>query len=189
MTHTPEDEQAAFATLYAQHYWALLRYAVRRTPDRESARDLVADAFATAWQHRDRMPPDRPLPWLYRIAGNLLANRRRRTARATDAVRRLARLTDDQHTAGADEQVEWAGALHSVLTDLRALRDRDREVLMLHAWEGLQGDELAAALGCSTGAAAVRLHRARSRLRKLRDAGRTDERPINRTTQRDGATT
>ena len=70
---------------------------------------------------------------------------------------------------------------------------------MLHAWEGLQGGELAAALGCSTGTAAVRLHRARSRLRKLRDSRQADERqadgrqpggrPLNRTTQRDGATT
>ena len=194
MTEIPEHERTAFEALYAQHYWALLRYAVRRMPDRESARDLVADAFATAWQRRDRMPPDRVLPWLYRIAGNLLANRRRRTARATDAVHRLMRSTDDRHTAGADEQVEWAGALHSVLSDLRSLRDRDREVLMLHAWEGLQGGELAAALGCSTGTAAVRLHRARSRLRKLRDARQAGERQADgrlphRTTQRDGATT
>ena len=99
MTEIPEHERTAFEALYAEHYWALLRYAVRRTPDRESARDLVADTFATAWQRRDRMPPDRTLPWLYRIAGNLLANRRRRTARATDAIRRLARNADDQHPA------------------------------------------------------------------------------------------
>jgi len=175
MTQTPEAERAAFEALYAEHYWALLRFAVRRLPDRESARDLVADAFATAWQHRSRIPADRTLPWLYRLAANLLANRRRRSVRAGDAIRRLASATGGQHVAGVDERAEWADALDSVLVRVRALSARDREVLLLHAWEGLQGEDLAAALGCSAGAAAARLHRARRRLREVQvPQARTD---------------
>ncbi|ONI69776.1 hypothetical protein BWI15_24905 [Kribbella sp. ALI-6-A] len=42
---------------------------------------------------------------------------------------------------------------------------KDQQVLLLNAWEGLSGSELAVALGCSTIAAGVRLHRARRRLR------------------------
>ena len=76
------------------------RRIVALLPDRESARDLVADAFAVAWQRRSRIPPDRPLPWLYRVAGNLLVNRRRRSARGADATLRLAWATADQHAAG-----------------------------------------------------------------------------------------
>jgi DNA-directed RNA polymerase specialized sigma24 family protein len=41
---------------------------------------------------------------------------------------------------------------------------------MLHAWEELRGKDLAAALGCSAAAAAVRLHRARRRLTAARAA-------------------
>jgi RNA polymerase sigma-70 factor (ECF subfamily) len=185
MTQTPEAERAAFEALYVEHYWALLRYAVRRLPDRESARDLVADAFAVAWQRRSRIPPDRPLPWLYRVAGNLLVNRRRRSARGADATLRLAWATADQHAAGADERAEWADALDSVLAKMRALSARDREVLLLHAWEGLQGEDLAAALGCSAGAAAVRLHRARRRLRAAQAPGAHTDRSIHQ----DGVTT
>lgn len=44
------------------------------------------------------------------------------------------------------------------------LSDRDREVLMLAAWEQLAPAEIAAVLGCSRSAANVRLHRARKRL-------------------------
>jgi RNA polymerase sigma-70 factor, ECF subfamily len=170
MTQTPEAERAAFEALYTEHYWALLRFAVRRLPDHDSARDLVADTFAVAWQHRNRIPPNRTLPWLYRVAGNLVANRRRRGARADEATRRLTSYAALRHTAGADERAEWSEALESVLAVLRTLGERDREVLLLHAWEGLQGDDLAAALGCSAGAAAARLHRARRRLRAAQSA-------------------
>ena len=44
------------------------------------------------------------------------------------------------------------------------LGQADREVLRLAAWEELQPAEIAAVLGCSANAAAVRLHRARQRL-------------------------
>jgi RNA polymerase sigma-70 factor (ECF subfamily) len=44
------------------------------------------------------------------------------------------------------------------------LSERDREVLLLIAWEGLDRARTAAALGCSSEAVSTRLHRARSRL-------------------------
>ena len=50
---------------------------------------------------------------------------------------------------------------------LMRLREPDREILRLTAWEGCTTDELATVLGCSANAAAVRLHRARRRLRKV----------------------
>lgn len=50
-------------------------------------------------------------------------------------------------------------------TALLSLRPRERQVLMMHAWEGLDGTELAAALGMSRGGAAAALSRARRRFR------------------------
>jgi len=50
------------------------------------------------------------------------------------------------------------------MTALAGLRERDREVLLLVAWEGLEPARAAAALECSRAAFAVRLHRARRRL-------------------------
>ena len=57
----------------------------------------------------------------------------------------------------AVDQAEARGAL-------ARLRDDDREVLMLVAWEGLDATRAATALGISPAAFAVRLHRARRRL-------------------------
>jgi RNA polymerase sigma-70 factor (ECF subfamily) len=50
-----------------------------------------------------------------------------------------------------------------VLAALATLGERDREVLLLHAWDGLDNAEAATVLGCSANAFAVRLHRARRR--------------------------
>ena len=49
---------------------------------------------------------------------------------------------------------------------LAALSVRDRRILLLHGWEGLGADELAAVLGISRGGADAALSRARSRLRE-----------------------
>jgi RNA polymerase sigma-70 factor (ECF subfamily) len=48
-------------------------------------------------------------------------------------------------------------------TALGRLSTNDREILLLAAWERLSGPALAAAVGCSRTAAAVRLFRARRR--------------------------
>ena len=45
-----------------------------------------------------------------------------------------------------------------------SLSDDDRELLSLLVWEGLGPTQLGIALGCSTPAATMRLHRARRRL-------------------------
>lgn len=162
-------DQAAFEELYRQHYWALLRFATRRCPDSESARDLVAETFTLAWRRRTRIPPDRPLPWLYRVAGNLNSNQRRRSLRSATALRRLVSFVDREQVPPIDEQVERSAELTTALALLRTLGNRDQEVLLLHAWEDLRGADLAAALGCSASAAAARLHRARHRLRTARE--------------------
>jgi RNA polymerase sigma-70 factor (ECF subfamily) len=54
-----------------------------------------------------------------------------------------------------------------VLAAFESLSERDREVLRLVHWESLSTREAAAVLGCSETAMKVRLHRARSRLRRL----------------------
>ncbi len=47
---------------------------------------------------------------------------------------------------------------------LAELREGDRELLLLIAWEGLEPAQAAKVLGCSRNALDTRLHRARKRL-------------------------
>ncbi|WP_324649420.1 sigma-70 family RNA polymerase sigma factor [Georgenia sp. H159] len=152
----PVRDDAWFDTLYRDHATAVHRYFVRRAPT-DDAEDLAAEVLATAWRRRADVPADAVLPWLYRTAGFVLANHRRK--RVPLPVEQLPDGPDDDGdpalAAVADDEVRVA---------LAALSERDRQILVLHAWEGLGGGELAAVLGISRGGADAALSRARARL-------------------------
>jgi RNA polymerase sigma-70 factor (ECF subfamily) len=151
--------QRRFTRLYELHYWSVLRFLLRRLGDEPRARDLTAEVFVVAWRRLDELP-DPVLPWLYGVARKGLANEYRHQSRQDRLHERLAGLAMDEHEDLAAERV-W------VLEALHRLSDADQEVLRLSAWEDLSGADIAAVLNCSNSAAAVRLHRARQRLRML----------------------
>jgi RNA polymerase sigma factor (sigma-70 family) len=149
--------EARFNSLFARHYPAVFGYAARRV-GRDHAGDATAEVFTVAWRRLNRVPPDpEALPWLYAVARRVLANQERAANRRLRLEARLAA----EATAAAPGP-DPAGL--DVAAALRRLPRTDREVLRLAAWEELQPAEIAAVVGCSANAAAVRLHRARQRL-------------------------
>ena len=77
----------------------------------------------------------------------------------------MTRLGDAGVGSGVAEP-ETREDLRSVLAALAKLGTKDREILLLAAWEGLSHAEIAVVLACSENASAIRLHRARQRLDK-----------------------
>lgn len=152
-----------FERLYRANYAAVLAYALRRTVA-EQAHDVAAETFLVAWRRLDDVPGD-PRPWLLGVARRVLANQRRSDRRRAALA---ARLANEPRAADPREESET----QSVLAALAGLSERDREALLLGAWDGLDRAQAAAALGCSRPAFAVRLHRARGRLlQAIEDAG------------------
>lgn len=153
---------AWFETVFREHSTAVYRYFARRAGVQE-AEDLAADVFATAWRRRADVPEGAELPWLYRTAGFVLANHQRkgRPVPVAEVEDEPDDDVDPANLAITDDEVR------SVLT---ALAPRDRRILLLVAWEGLDGDELAEVLGISRGGADAALSRARSRLREAWEA-------------------
>ena len=81
---TPTDEPvgsvhdaAWFEALVRQHATAVHRFVVRRA-GRDDAEDLAADVLTVAWRRRADVPDGAELPWLYRTAGFVVANHRRK---------------------------------------------------------------------------------------------------------------
>jgi RNA polymerase sigma-70 factor (ECF subfamily) len=142
-----------WADLWDRHADALYAYALRRVgPD--DAADVVGEVFRVALTRANRVPED-ALPWLYRTAWNVVRNTYRTRSRDARAVNAATATAD--HAADVAER-------DAMLRALVSLRPKDREALMLVAWEGLDGARAAEAAGCSVGTFAVRLHRARARL-------------------------
>jgi RNA polymerase sigma factor (sigma-70 family) len=140
----------------------VLAYALRRA-DRATAEDVVAETFVIAWRRLDDVP-DPPLPWLLGVARRVLANQRRGERRRHALLDRLRR-----EPAPQPPPAEQGRALAA----LAGLGERDREALLLHAWEGLDHAGAGTVMGCSAAAFAVRLHRARRRF--ARELGRLDQ--------------
>lgn len=156
----PVHDAAWFEDVVRLHGTAVFRYFVRRAGHGE-AEDLAADVLAVAWRRRADVPDGAELPWLYRTAGFVLANHRRK-GRPTPVEVLPEEIDDDDPAtlAIADEQVREV---------LARLSPRDRRILLLGAWEGLTGDALAEVLGISRGGADAALSRARARLREAWD--------------------
>jgi RNA polymerase sigma-70 factor (ECF subfamily) len=139
--------------LFDAHAASIHRY-LRRRGAGQDADDLTAEVYAIAWRRIDDVPFGAERPWLYRTAAFVLANHRRRVRPSADAD--AEGLEPDVADGVAERDI--------LLRAWRTLSERDREILRLVAWEGLDGRGLAEALGISVGGAAAALSRARTAL-------------------------
>jgi RNA polymerase sigma-70 factor (ECF subfamily) len=127
------------------------------------ADDVAAETFAVAWRRAGDVPEE-PLPWLLGVARRVLSTQRRSGARRDRLRRRVLETSPPPFPPETEGRVGEA---------LSRLSERDREAILLIAWEGLAPRQAAAVLGMTPGAFSVRLHRARRRLR----AGLESDRP------------
>lgn len=146
-------------------------YCARRLPPAD-ANEASADVFVVAWQKRDKIPDgDQARPWLYGIARNVVRNHARGGRRR---IRLSAKALAVGEVSPADPEQQVVRRLEDrlVAEAIAQLSERDREILMLHAWEDLTAAEIAVALELSPTAAHMRLQRAVDRLAKsLQKAG------------------
>jgi RNA polymerase sigma-70 factor (ECF subfamily) len=116
--------------------------------------DLASQVFSIAWQKRDSAPLEHVAAWLYRIAGNVLANHRRKSA-----FRITLPLLDNDLLAPSAESLALANV--SIRAAWQVLSSKDRLVLSLVALEGLTLEECAVVMRTSKNAATIRFHRAK----------------------------
>jgi RNA polymerase sigma-70 factor, ECF subfamily len=169
LTGNQAEAAERFGDLWERHAAAVLRYARRRVPDAE-VDEVVAETFLVAWRRLDDIPGF-ALPWLLGVARGVSANQHR-SARRRAALH--LRLTEDHTSDWRHPTASSAERADQVKSALADMRESDRELLTLIAWDGLTHEQAAEALGCSRGTFAVRLHRARRRLRTALDREATE---------------
>ena len=164
-------EDAAIAALVDQYAAALYRvaYSVLRNPS--DAEDAVQEAFLRVLRHRETLAEVRDhRVWLIRIIWNLTLDRKRRakTRPETDDVAELVRVLPSK---GLSQEDRAAAAEHHarVLACVEQLPDKEREVLLLSAFEELSSVEIAAVLGITESSVRSRLFRARNLMAGLLD--------------------
>ncbi len=152
-----------FEDLYESYRLPVLAYCARRT-EPNSAADACSEVFLVAWRRFEDVPnPPETLPYLYGIAAKVLSNH----ARSARRQRRLnARLKNLGVPPPSDPSilVLQSDRDNEVVAAVRKLKPKDREIVMLYAWEDLPRAVIAQMLGMTKAAVDQRIHRAYQRL-------------------------
>lgn len=157
-------DRDAFAEIYdryADHIYDLCTSVLR---DRTDAADATQETFLLAGQRLAQLrQPEKLRAWLFAIARHESLRLARSRARVRPA-QEVAEMPEPE--ADVSRPVEQA-ELRQVVHDAAAgLDTRDRTVLELHLRRGMEGRELAAALGVSENHAGVLMHRVRARFER-----------------------
>jgi RNA polymerase sigma factor (sigma-70 family) len=165
LRHPPDERQHRFEEIYEANQGPILAYLLRRTDNPSDAADVMAETFLTAWRRLGAVPDgDASRLWLYGVARRLLANHHRAERRRSALGERLGielAAAMPLGSLGPLGLAETGG--EEIAEAFRALGDRDRELLALVGWEGLDHAQIAVVLDCSRNAVRIRLHRARRR--------------------------
>src|SRR5712692_10081870 len=149
------DEPAA-AELVRRHARALARFLAGAGALAADVDDLVQETFIRAFRALGRFRGQCQFrTWLMTIGGNVLKDAHRRSRRS-----RVVPLGDDLRATDGDPHER------AVAGEAEQLPRMQREVFLLRAQQGLEYDEIAAALGTTPGAARVHYHHAVRRLKE-----------------------
>ena len=157
------DEQAA-AELVRRHARALARFLAAAGAPEADLDDLVQETFIRAFRAVGRFRGQCQFrTWLLTIGGNVLKDAARRFRQV-----RVVPLDDELRSRDGDpHETAVAGETEGRLREgLERLPHMQREVFLLRAQQGLEYEEIAAALGTSPGAARVHYHHAVRRLKE-----------------------
>jgi RNA polymerase sigma-70 factor (ECF subfamily) len=175
----------AFGELYDFYLPRIYGFIARRVEDRSVAEDLTATTFERALGavRREDFRNSSFGGFLYRVAANAVIDHARRSRRTIPLGVRAGDLDEGEHDRAAAESIgdEAATRAFSAAIDRDVLRralqripDAQRRVIVLKYFDGLDVEELCAALACSRQTLAVRLHRALRALRATLDQEATD---------------
>ena len=162
-----QDE--ALAALVDQYASTLYRVAFSVLRNQSDAEDAVQEVFLRVLRHRDSLGEIRDhRVWLIRIVWNIVLDRKRRakTRPETDDVAELARILPANELS-AEERAAALQHHARVLACVERLPAREREVMMLSAFEELNSVEIAAILGVTESSVRSRLFRARNLMAEL----------------------
>jgi RNA polymerase sigma-70 factor (ECF subfamily) len=158
-------DPGAFAELYDRHFLQIYRFVYSRVRDKSSAEDVTSEVFMKALRSIGRyQDTGRPISaWLYQIAVNAV-NDRFRSARQTDDI-------DEQHgLAAAGPGLEDVAAqrdeLRQIWTVVETLPRQQRTAMVLKFQDDMKIEDIATAMGKSSGAVKLLIHRGVTKVRQ-----------------------
>jgi len=163
----PRAGDLAFDRLYRSSRDDVYAYVASLLRDEAAAEEVTAAAFERAYRKRNRFDPERgePRAWLFGIARNAALDELRCRGRQAE----LTAEPVDFDGASLDEDVAQSERRLAVAEALERLEPRERELIALKFFAGLENREIARVLGIGESNAGTKLHRAMTKLREACD--------------------
>ena len=168
-------DEAAFAELYRRHERAMCSMACHITMNSSLAEEIVQEAMLRVWRSAPAYRGEGPVrAWIMRIVAHralALLKRMRRANRKLEEEE-MPRAGNDDNASSAAEGMEREELLAALRTQISALPEVDRQLVVLYYSGGLSQLAISTALSIPQQTISRRIENALSRLRlKLREAG------------------
>jgi len=164
MARLGRGDLAALGVLAERYQSRILSFSYRLLGDWHKAEDVSQETFLRLRQAAGKYEPKAKFTtWLYRIVHNLSMDQQRKTA--NDPASLEALQADAEETA-QDHPVERRELAEAVQKAVAELPDRQRQVVILHRYEGLSHEEICEVTDWSKSAVESLLVRAYENLRK-----------------------
>ena len=169
-------DHEAMAELFGRYADPVYNFCFRRVASWSLAEDVMSQAFLEVWRVRERaVAYDGSLmPWLFTVTENVCRNATRGARRQNALAGRLqlVRFEDaEDHADGVARRLDEERRMSELLVAVDRLGRKDRQILMLIAWDGLSYLQVAQALDIPVGTVRSRLSRARKRVAALMGEG------------------
>ena len=158
-----DGDAKSFRSLFDRYAPVIQRVFERRVRPPNLAGDLVQQTFLQLHRARNDYRVGAPVrPWLMTIAFNLYREHYRKVMRHPEAA--LDALSGHEPAVDATGQLR-ADIRKDLQRALALLPDDQREVIVMHWFDGLSFGEIAELVGATSGAVRVRAHRGYEALR------------------------
>lgn len=164
-----QSGESAVAALVDEYASTLYRVAYSVLKNAQDAEDAVQETFLRVLRHQDSLHEvrDRRV-WLVRIVWNIVLDRKRR-AKTRPETDDIAELTWVLPAKGMSAEERASAAQHhkQVLSLVERLPAKEREVLLLSAFDELSSVEISEVLGITESSVRSRLFRARNLMAEM----------------------
>jgi RNA polymerase sigma-70 factor (ECF subfamily) len=176
MLRVQAGDQVAFQELFRKFSPRILKFARRLVGNEARAEEVTQDVFVQVFRFRDRYRPESRLStWLFTITTNFCLNELRRPERRLrvdlwdtrgDEERPEGPSLPDPYAVTPEDGASSRELAQQIDTAIAALPPKQRAAILLSRFDGLNYQDVAAALGCTEGAVKALVFRATQSLKQ-----------------------